>query len=158
MKLRILAAALVMLAAPASAQDARYLPFTGAWVGVGEGREGPNAPWERATCNVTIEWQRGLRSHAVCEGARGRFTAGGVLDADGTGDFLVPHFVDTAEEPVVALAGDAIVSTYVFEDLGVVYQFRLTVRPAGPARLTMTTELLLDGVYVEVGRLALAPE
>lgn len=146
--------AAVLSASPVLAQDAQFMPFVGEWAGVGEGREGANAPWERASCEIAIEWQRGLRSYGVCEGARGRFSAGGLLTAEG-GDFLVPHFVQTADDPVAALEGGNLVSTYTYEDLGVVYHFRLTVRPVGPGQMTMTTELLADGRYIEVGRIAL---
>lgn len=154
-----LAAILTLLALPASAQDAGVLPFVGIWSGTGQAREGVNSPWESASCSITIEWQRGLRSNGVCEGARGRFSAGGVANVDGdalVGDFMAPHFIQVADSSV-QLAGGALVSRYTFEDDGQSFQFVLTVRRVGN-QLEMTTEMLIDGRYQEVGRLTLTAD
>lgn len=153
-----IAALLIAIAFHASAQDARLLPFTGVWSGTGQAREGINAPWETASCAITIEWQRGLRSNGVCEGARGRFSAGGVVNVDGNaiaGDFMAPHFIQTVSE--VELSGGALISRYTFEDDGQTFSFVLTVRRVGN-QLAMTTEMLLDGRYQEVGRLTLSAQ
>lgn len=149
----------LLLSSPALAQDARLLPFTGVWHGVGEAREGINAPWESASCEITIEWQRGLRSNGVCEGARGRFSAGGVVSVDGdtiAGNFMAPHFVDMAEASVQLVNG-ALVSRYTFEADGASFQFALTVRRVGN-QLTMQTDMLIDGRFQEVGHLTLTAD
>lgn len=154
-----LAAILALLAIPATAQDARLLPFVGAWSGTGQAREGVNSPWESASCVIAIEWQRGLRSNGVCEGARGRFSAGGVVNVDGetvAGDFMAPHFIQVADSSV-QIEGGALVSRYTFEDDGQSFQFVLTVRRVGN-HLEMTTEMLIDGRYQEVGRLTLTAD
>lgn len=160
MRKPIVALAALLLSSPTFAQDARLLPFTGEWHGVGEAREGVNAPWESASCEITIEWQRGLRSNGVCEGARGRFSAGGTIEVNGntlTGSFMAPHFVDMAQAPTVELVNGALVSRYVFERDGASFQFALTVRRVGN-QLAMQTEMLIDGRYQEVGHLTLTAD
>lgn len=157
LKVTTVVAAVALHLNPALAQDARLLPFTGEWVGTGEGREWPTAPWEPASCEITIEWRRGLQSYGVCEGARGRFSAGGTVTTDPvvSGTFLVPHFVDITD-PGVELRGDALVATYAYESETAVYAFRLTVRRAGDT-LEMRTEALIEGRWHEVGRVVLQP-
>lgn len=129
------------------------LLFAGTFSGAGEGRAGPDAPWEPASCTLEIEWRGELRSRGVCEGGRGRFSAGGAIAADGTGTFMVPHFVDV-DAAGVEIRGGAIVATYEIEGL----QFRLTVTTNGRGTMTMLTELAGAGGWAEVGHLTLAAQ
>ena len=135
---------------PAFAQDARYLPFTGVWHGEGQAREGANAAWQSAACEITIEWQRGLQSHGVCEGARGRFSAGGTMGIASENTFMVPHFIDVTGADA-DLIGGAIVAIYEIAEM----QFRLTVTTDGRGSMAMVTQVGTDAGWVEVGHLTL---
>lgn len=149
----ILACVIAAFAFPASAQtpEAFLQSFQGTWTGSGDARLGPDEPWETnaASCTIEIEWRGELRSHGVCDGIHGRFSAGGAFGIDG-GTFMVPHFVDVAAASA-GIAGNAIVADYEIEGM----QFRLTVTTDGRGVMLMQTELATPGGWVSVGNMRL---
>ncbi len=151
---RFVAVMLAALATPAAAQTPQTIlqSFQGAWTGTGQARAGLDAAWEEASCEIEIEWRGELRSHGSCEGARGRFSAGGALGIEG-GTFLVPHFVEVSGASA-ALVGSAIVATYEIEGM----QFRLTVTVDGRGEMEMTTELGTAGGWATVGTMHLTAQ
>lgn len=154
---RFVACILAACALPAAAQTNPEIflqQFQGTWTGSGSARLGPDAPWEEnATCTIEIEWRGELRSHGVCEGGRGRFSAGGAMSADGSGDFMVPFFVDVAAAGA-SINGNAIVAGYTIEDIS----FRLTVTTDGRGTMQMRTEMEGAAGWAEVARLTLTAQ